>query len=180
MVSRYKAVFLDRDGVLVKSQIKNRKAYAPKTFKDFKIYKDSSRCIKKLSSKGYKTIVVTNQPDVEKKIITKKTLNKMHLFLKKKIKVNKIYTCTHTSKKNCKCRKPKPGMLIKAAELNNINLKKSYMIGDRSSDILCGKRVGCKTIFIDRNYKEQKPKTQNVSVKNLKEATNYILKNEIR
>ena len=52
MVSRYKAVFLDRDGVLVKSQIKNRKAYAPKTFKDFKIYKDSSRCIKKLSSKG--------------------------------------------------------------------------------------------------------------------------------
>ena len=66
MVSRYKAVFLDRDGVLVKSQIKNRKAYAPKTFKDFKIYKDSSRCIKKLSSKGYKTIVVTNQPDVEK------------------------------------------------------------------------------------------------------------------
>ena len=71
-------------------------------------------------------------------------------------------------------------MLIKAAELNNINLKKSYMIGDRSSDILCGKRVGCKTIFIDRNYKEQKPKTQNVSVKNLKEATNYILNNEIR
>ena len=56
MVSRYKAVFLDRDGVLVKSQIKNRKAYAPKTFKDFKIYKDSSRCIKKLSSKGYKTV----------------------------------------------------------------------------------------------------------------------------
>ena len=87
MVSRYKAVFLDRDGVLVKSQIKNRKAYAPKTFKDFKIYKDSSKCIKKLSSKGYKTIVVTNQPDVEKKIITKKTLNKMHLFLKKKLKL---------------------------------------------------------------------------------------------
>ena len=71
-------------------------------------------------------------------------------------------------------------MLIKAAKLNNINLKKSYMIGDRSSDILCGKRVGCKTIFIDRNYKEQKPKIQNVSVKNLKEATNYILNNEIR
>ena len=54
------------------------------------------------------------------------------------------------------------------------------MIGDRSSDILCGKRVGCKTIFIDRNYKERKPKIQNVSVKNLKEATNYILNNEIR
>ena len=84
MVSRYKAVFLDRDGVLVKSTVKNRKAYAPKTFKDFKIYKDSLKCIKKLSSIGYKTIVVTNQPDVEKKIISKKTLNKMHLLLKKK------------------------------------------------------------------------------------------------
>lgn len=180
MVSYNKAVFLDRDGVLVKSQMKDRKAYAPKTFKDFKIYKYSLECVKKLSSKGYKIIVVTNQPDVEKKKITKKSLNKMHLFLKKKIKVNKIYTCIHTSEKKCMCRKPKPGMLIKAAEINNINLKKSYMVGDRSSDIICGKRVGCKTIFIDRNYKEAKPKKQNISVKNLKEATNYILNNEIR
>ena len=71
-------------------------------------------------------------------------------------------------------------MLIKAAKLNKIDLKKSYMIGDRFSDIACGKKVGCKTIFIDRNYREKKPKTQNASVKNLREATKYILDYEIR
>ena len=180
MVNYNKAVFLDRDGVLVKSFVKDRKAYAPTRFKDFKIYKYSFKCIQKLNSLGFKTIVVTNQPDVEKKIISKKTLSKMHALLKKKIKVKNIYTCIHSSKKNCECRKPKSGMLIKAAKLNKIDLKKSYMIGDRFSDIACGKKVGCKTIFIDRNYREKKPKTQNASVKNLREATKYILDYEIR
>tara|TARA_A100001011_G_C14260799_1_gene822309 strand:+ start:537 stop:1079 length:543 start_codon:yes stop_codon:yes gene_type:complete len=180
MVNRIKAVFLDRDGVLVRSKIKDRKAYAPTTFKGLKIYKDSYNCIRKLKSLGFKTIVVTNQPDVEKKIIAKKTLNKMHLYLKKKTKIQKIYTCIHTKDKNCDCRKPKSGMLIKAAKQDKIDLKKSYMIGDRYSDIICGRRAGCKTIFIDRNYKEKKPKIQNVSVRNLKEATSYIQRHETR
>ncbi len=117
---------------------------------------------------------------LKKKIIAKKTLNKMHLYLKKKTKIQKIYTCIHTKDKNCDCRKPKSGMLIKAAKQDKIDLKKSYMIGDRYSDIICGRRAGCKTIFIDRNYKEKKPKIQNVSVRNLKEATSYIQRHETR
>ena len=66
-------------------------------------------------------------------------------------------------------------MLIEAARINRINLKKSYMIRDRYKDILCGSRVGCKTIFINRNYKEKKPIQQIASVKNLREATNCII-----
>ena len=175
MVNNNKAVFLDRDGVLVKSFVKKGKAYAPIKFKDFKIYKDSEKCIKKLNSLGFMTIVVTNQPDVGKKLISKDTLNKMHISLKKKTKVNKIYTCIHTSEQKCKCRKPMPGMLIEAAKVDRNNLKKSYMIGDRFMDILCGNKVGCKTIFINRNYKEKKPIKQIASVRNLKEATDCIV-----
>lgn len=175
MVNYNKAVFLDRDGVLVKSFVKKGKAFAPIKFKDFKIYKDSEKCIKKLNSLGFMTIVITNQPDVGKKIISKLTLNRMHIALKKKTKINKIYTCIHTSEQKCKCRKPKPGMLFQAARVNRINLKKSYMIGDRTIDILCGQKAGCKTIFINRKYKEKKPINQIVSVKNLKEATNCII-----
>ena len=67
------------------------------------------------------------------------------------------------------------GMLFQAARVNRINLKKSYMIGDRTIDILCGQKAGCKTIFINRKYKEKKPINQIVSVKNLKEATNCII-----
>ena len=175
MVNDNKAVFLDRDGVLVKSFVKKGKAYAPTKYKDFKIYKDSEKCIKKLNSLGFLTIVVTNQPDVGKKLISKDTLKKMHTSLIKKTKINKIYTCTHTAQQKCKCRKPMSGMLIEAARINRINLKKSYMIGDRYMDILCGNRVGCKTIFINRNYKEKKPIQQIASVKNLREATNFII-----
>ena len=68
-----------------------------------------------------------------------------------------------------------PGMLIEAAKIDQINLKKSYMIGDRAMDILCGSKVGCKTIFINRNYKEKKPIKQIASVRNLKEATDCII-----
>ena len=135
MVNNNKAVFLDRDGVLVKSFVKKGKAYAPKKFKDFKIYKDSEKCIKKLNSLGFLTIVVTNQPDVGKKLISKDTLKKMHTSLMKETKINKIYTCIHTREQKCKCRKPMSGMLIEAARIDRINLKKSYMIGDRYMDI---------------------------------------------
>ena len=86
MVKKNKAVFLDRDGVLVKSLVKNGKGYAPTNLKNFKIYKDSEKCVKTLNSLGFKTIVVTNQPDVERKIILKSTLIKMHNLLKKKQK----------------------------------------------------------------------------------------------
>ena len=78
MVNLNKAVFLDRDGVLVKSIIKNRKGYAPRKLKDFKVYKDSSASVEKLNSLGFKIFVVTNQPDISKKKISKKTLSKMH------------------------------------------------------------------------------------------------------
>ena len=176
MVNLNKAVFLDRDGVLVKSLVKNRKGYAPKNLKDFKIYKDSSDSVNKLNALGFKIFVVTNQPDVGRKKISKKQLNRMHEILKKKIKIQKIYTCTHTSDENCFCRKPMTGMLLEAAKVYKINLKKSYMIGDRESDVICGKRAGCKTIFINRNYKEKRPGDQIASVKNIKEATSCIIK----
>jgi D-glycero-D-manno-heptose 1,7-bisphosphate phosphatase len=159
MVNSNKAVFLDRDGVLVKSFVKKGKAYAPIRFK----------------AHGFMTIVVTNQPDVGKKLISEETLRKMHTVLKKKTKISKIYTCIHTSEQKCKCRKPMSGMLIEAAKVDQINLKKSYMIGDRSMDILCGSRVGCKTIFINRNYKEKKHTKQIESVRNLMEATKCII-----
>ena len=78
MVNINKAVFLDRDGVIVKANVRNGKAYAPTKIKDFKIYKFSADCIYKLKKKGFKTIVVTNQPDVGNNIISKNTLKKMH------------------------------------------------------------------------------------------------------
>mgnify|MGYP001565795736 CR=1 FL=1 len=97
-----KVIFLDRDGVINKPQIKNGKGYAPRFLKDFKIYSSVKNDIKKLKENGYKIFVIKNQPDVNNKLKKKKTLNAMHKILKKKVSVDKILYCPHDKKENCK------------------------------------------------------------------------------
>tara|TARA_B100000579_G_C22848630_1_gene865948 strand:- start:1743 stop:2279 length:537 start_codon:yes stop_codon:yes gene_type:complete len=176
-VIKNKAVFLDRDGVINKSLIRNGKGYAPLKFEDFKLYKGVEVACRNLKRKNYKIIIITNQPDVEKGKISYLQLNKMHNYLKKKIRYDDIYVSTSISKKNY-YRKPNPGMIIKAIKKNMIDIKLSYFIGDRKIDIDCAKKVACKSIFIDRNYKEKKPKEQVFTTKSLNKAANYIIENE--
>jgi len=171
-----RAVFLDRDGVLSKTYIKNGKSFAARKLKDFKLFCDSKESVKKLKLAGFIVIVVTNQPDVGKKIISRTVLKKMHEKLKKKTNVDAIYTCTHTKNKKCYCRKPKPGMILNAAKRHNIDLKNSFMVGDRLIDIVAGRKAKCRSIFLNKKYFEKKPKSQEATFNNLKQAASYILK----
>ena len=171
-----KAVFLDRDGVINKLMIIDGKSYAPRLLKDFKIFPKVKSDVKKLKNRGFKVFVITNQPDIGNKLIKKKTLNEMHRFLKAKVPVDKIYFCPHTRNDRCKCRKPMPGLILKASCESKIYLKESYMVGDRKIDIDAGLKVGCKTIFVNNNYYEKKPTRQEKTVKSLHAAVKYILK----
>ena len=171
-----KAVFLDRDGVINKTIIIDGKSYAPRLLKDFKIFPKVKSDVKKLKNNGFKVFVITNQPDIGNKLLKKKTLNEMHSLLKTKVSIDKIYYCPHTRSDRCKCRKPKPGMIIKASNDSNIYLKESYMVGDRKIDIDAGLKAGCKTIFVNNNYYEKKPTKQEKTVKSLHAAVRYILK----
>ena len=171
-----KAVFLDRDGVINKPIIIDGKSYAPRLLKDFKIFPRVKSDVKKLRNNGFKVFVISNQPDIGNKLIKKKTLIEMHKLLKAKVPVNKIYFCPHTKIDRCKCRKPKPGMIIKASNESKIYLKESYVVGDRKTDIDAGLKVGCKTIFVNHNYDEKKPTKQEKTVKSLNAAVKYILK----
>ena len=171
-----KAVFLDRDGVINKPIIIDGKSYAPRLLKDFKIFPGVKSDVKKLRNNGFKVFVISNQPDIGNKLIKKKTLTEMHKILKAKVSVNKIYFCPHTKIDRCKCRKPKPGMIIKASNESKIYLKESYVVGDRKTDIDAGLKVGCKTIFVNHNYDEKKPTKQEKTVKSLNAAVKYILK----
>ena len=173
MVRRTSAVFLDRDGVLNKPIIKNYKSYAPTSLKDFKLYPNTKKNCKLLKKK-YLLIVVTNQPDYMKKKIPISNLREINDKLYKNIKYDDLYICLDKNKKSFN-RKPNPGMLIKAIKKYNINIKKSFLVGDRWSDMEAGKKVGCKTVFIDRGYKERKPNKTYASVKSLSEATKLIM-----
>ena len=168
-----KAIFFDRDGVLNIPIIYKKKSFAPLKIKDFRIYPHVKKFCKILK-KNFLLIIVTNQPDVKRGKLKISELEKMHYKLFDKILYDALFFSTSLTKRS-KYRKPNTGMLIKAIKKFNINSKKSYLIGDRWSDIEAGKKVGCKTIFIDRNYEEKKPNKFDFKAKSFSMAAKYIL-----
>ena len=153
MVKLKKAIFLDRDGTIIKTNLsKKNTPIAIKSIKELKILPNVKKILNKLKNK-YLIFIITNQPDVEKKKNSKKNVEQINNYLSKKLPINKIYTCYCASNK-CKYRKPKAGMIFKAVKEYNIDLKKSFVIGDRWKDINAGYLSKCKTIFINNKYNE--------------------------
>lgn len=171
-----KAVFLDRDGVLNHSEVVEGKPYAPRRIEDFIIEEEAYEATELLFQAGFLLIVITNQPDVGNGLMKHKQVQAMNKKLMEELSLDDIKVCFHSQLESCNCRKPKPGMIKTAALEFNINLSKSYMIGDRWSDISAGKAAGCFTILIDRGYTEKIEEQPNVSVSNLQEAVQNILR----
>ena len=151
MIKKNKAIFLDRDGVLNK----NRNDYV-KSINELEIFSNIAEEISKLKMKGFLIIVITNQSAVNRKIITIKELEEIHLIIQKFLmksntSIDKFYFCPHRPNENCDCRKPKPGLILQAMNEFSINASKSWMVGDSKTDIQAGEKAGCKTIFLKKN-----------------------------
>lgn len=156
--NKQKAIFLDRDGTI------NRYAGFLRNVEDFELLPDVAEAIKRINKSGYLAIVVSNQPVIARGEITTEELQQIHnkmetLLGLKGAYLDAIYYCPHHPDKgydgeipslkiDCECRKPKPGMLLKAASEYNIDLEESWMIGDRENDIKAGKAAKCKTALI--------------------------------
>jgi D-glycero-D-manno-heptose 1,7-bisphosphate phosphatase len=159
-----KAVFIDRDGTI------NEIVYypdlgiidSPFTVEQFKLLPRAGEAIKSLNQSEFKVILVSNQPGIAKDHFSIDTFEKIKKMMRLELAKNDAfldaeYYCLHHPeaknekyKKNCDCRKPKPGLLLKAAEDLNIDLTNSWMVGDSLTDIEAGKRGGCKTILLGR------------------------------
>lgn len=170
-----KAVFLDRDGVVNPVVMKNGKPYPPAP-KDYALYPEAKSAINSLKSAGFKVFIFTNQPDVTKKIISQSELDAIHKKIYNELAIDEIITCIHIDEDNCACRKPKPGMILSLQNKWQVDLNKSYVIGDRWRDIEAGESAGCKTILIGDGYNEKAIKA-NWNSKNIADAANIILKN---
>lgn len=152
-LSPKKVVFLDRDGVINK---KPPQADYVKSWEEFEFLPGVIEAIRILHSKGYKIFIITNQPGIARKKLSKKDLadihKKMRMELKKYgAKIDKIYYCPHGWDEGCFCRKPKPGLLLQTGRENFIDLTKSIFIGDDSRDMEAGEKAGCKTILASTN-----------------------------
>lgn len=145
------AVFLDRDGVINDERLDYVKSWSEFVFKP-----KAKSAIRQLNNSGYLVIVVTNQSCISKGIITKETLNNIHRRMEDEINMagghlDAIYYCPHRKEDNCDCRKPRTGMVEKAAKTNNIDLSKSWLVGDSIiHDVPLGKSLGLKTILIPK------------------------------
>lgn len=158
---KQKAIFLDRDGTI------NKYKGFIRNVEDIELLPGVTEAIKKINNMGYLAIVVTNQPVIARGEVTIEQLEEMHnkietLLGNEGAYIDGLYYCPHHPDKGydgeipelkikCNCRKPEPGMLLKASEDFNIDLEKSWMVGDSKNDIIAGKKAGCKTAIIDSN-----------------------------
>ncbi len=172
-------MFFDRDGVLNYSEVRDGKPYAPRSLETFKIEPSAAEALSRVKSAGYRVIVVTNQPDVGNGLVERREVDAMHDRLRAELPLDDIRACFHSQRANCACRKPAPGMLIDAAADWNLALRRCVMVGDRWSDVAAGKAAHCRTVFIDRGYKEPNHEMPTVSVHTLSEAVDWILTKEI-
>ena len=170
-----RAVFLDRDGVVNRSTVRGGKPYAPRKLADFRLLPGVARCVGALKRAGFLVIVATNQPDIGNGLVDPAVVDAMHARLRSRLAVDDIRVCAHRQDEGCRCRKPRPGMLLDAAAQWHIDLKKSYMVGDRDGDIVAGKAAGCYTLFIDRHYSEPLRSAPDWSGSSLPAAVRFIL-----
>ncbi len=169
-----RAVFLDRDGVLVDALIRGDRAYAPVSLEQFKITEGAGPLVERLRGAGLLPIVFTNQPDVARGMIAPALLQEMHARLREAVAVEDVFVCMHDSAAGCDCRKPKPGMLRAAAAKWGIDLSRSFVIGDRWQDVDAGRAVGCRTVLIGRSYSG--PAEPDIMVADLTGAVDAVLR----
>ena len=170
-----KAFFLDRDGVINRAFVRNGKSYPPQSIEEFEILPGVIEAISILRRNGFKVIVVTNQPDVSSGVQKLETVEEFHRKLRETLSLDDIEVCYHLESDQCKCRKPKPGMIFSAAEKWSIDLSKSFLVGDRWRDIGAGKAAGVFTFFIDYGYDEKLTVEPDKIVPSLLEASQFAL-----
>lgn len=169
------AVFLDRDGILIRMTVRDGKPYAVTPAETPTMFDDVEHSCRALSAAGFLLVMVTNQPDIKRGITTRAFVDETNRILKMKLALDDLRICYHDNEDRCDCRKPKPGLLLGAASDLGLDLDRSFVIGDRQTDILAGKQAGCRTVFVDRGYHGETSGDANFVAQSLGDAVRWIL-----
>ena len=156
-----RAVFLDRDGVLLDH--------------NGSIFPGTRTQLDRLKSAGFFLAVVTNQPDVATGKIKREILDRIHVNMEKVLPVDSVTVCPHEDADKCKCRKPLPGMIVSTAKKYDLDIPRSFMVGDRWRDIGAGKAAGCPTVLIGTGYGEPMRDQPDHRAADMETAVNIIL-----
>lgn len=147
-----RAIFLDRDGVLNYQVDRDGVPVSPRRVDDFRLIETAVPAVRNLSRAGFLCIVITNQPDLGRGLISDTDIEAMHYQLKLSAPIDAIYVCGHIGSDGCECRKPKPGMILRAEVEHDVDLTRSWLIGDRWVDIAAANEVGVKAVLVEHGY----------------------------
>ncbi len=191
-----KAIFLDRDGVLNELVYDEEEGHvaSPLSAKQLRVFRYAGESVSKIRQDlGYKAVVISNQPGVAKRQFSTMELEKMNQKIRKELArygtfLDAEYYCLHHPnaliqeyRVICDCRKPKPGMLLRAAREHDIDLSNSFFVGDALIDVKAGKSAGCKTIMIGHmtsflsDLMEKENTTPDYIVASLKEVPDLLI-----
>jgi D-glycero-D-manno-heptose 1,7-bisphosphate phosphatase len=176
-----RAVFLDRDGVINRAVVRDGKPSPPASMEDFELLPEVASSLHALKAHGFALYVITNQPDVRRGTQTREAVESIHQTLSSTLPIDDIFVCYHDDDDECDCRKPLPGLLLEARSKHNIDLSRSFVVGDRWRDIDAGHNAGCKTVLIDYGYRERAPaRPPEAIVRSLREAADWIISSALK
>ena len=146
-----RALFLDRDGVINQLIEEKGKLRSPRCMDEFRYELGVLEFIREIKEMAFEVIVITNQPEVKRGLVTKEIVNDFHKKISVDTGIYNFFICWHDTYDNCDCRKPKPGLFFDAQKELKISLEDSYMIGDRDKDIIAAENAGCSGILYLHN-----------------------------
>lgn len=167
-------MFLDRDGVLIRTHVRDGKPYAVTAAQDVAILDGVRDACEALARAGFMLVMITNQPDVARGKAPRSFVEDVNARLAATLGIDSVRVCFHDDRDNCDCRKPKPGLIIGAAEDLAIDLRCSVMVGDRWRDIEAGARAGCLTVLVGDGYDEVMPRPPDHRTASLADAVPWI------
>jgi D-glycero-D-manno-heptose 1,7-bisphosphate phosphatase len=170
-----RAVFLDRDGVINRAIMRDGKPASPRTLEEFEFVPDVFASVERLRAAGFYLAVVTNQPELTRGVASWAVVADMCALVEERLGIGDIRVCPHEDRDGCRCRKPKPGMLLDAARDANLDLARSFMVGDRWRDIGAGRAAGCRTVLIDYHYGEPDYIQPDFAASSLTAAVDWIV-----
>ncbi len=169
-----RAVFLDRDGVLIRNHVRDGLPYAITAGDEVEIIEGVPEACAALRALGWLLVMVTNQPDAANGRTPREFIEGTNARLVRELQLDDIRVCWHDDRAGCDCRKPKPGMLLAAARELGIDLAASIAVGDRWRDIGAGNAAGCRTVLVDYGYRNQPASAPHHTAKSLRDAMPWI------
>jgi D-glycero-D-manno-heptose 1,7-bisphosphate phosphatase len=172
---RKRAVFLDRDGVINRVFVRDGVTHPPAHPAEFELLPGVVEAAGRLHAAGFALVVVTNQPDVARGSQTVAGVEALNDRVRFLLPVLDVLTCFHDTAAGCDCRKPRPGLLLEAARRWRLDLPRSFLVGDRWSDVAAGRAAGCRTVLVETPYGGRERCRPDHGVADLAAAADWIL-----